>query len=206
LSGGTRAPLAAGKINPSGLTAVQTGPRQGTLSWQPVAGVLGYGITGPGAAPVTGLPFAGDAAATVIVTNVPPGSQRWSSAVSILTLRKARSTRRSSSRRSLTSKVTLTVVAPALLNPAGLTACRPAPVSDADLAARCGRLGYGVTGRHPSADTAYLDCDRCGHTLIVTNVPAGNQRWTSAVSIRIRSQQASSGHCSIRHARHRLPG
>ena len=39
LPGTTRAPLAPGKSNPSGLTAVQTGPSQVTLSWQPVDGV-----------------------------------------------------------------------------------------------------------------------------------------------------------------------
>jgi hypothetical protein len=66
------------KINPSGLTAVQTGPGEVTLSWQPVAGAIAYGVIGPGApAPQAPLPFAAVTTTTMIVTKVPLGSQQW---------------------------------------------------------------------------------------------------------------------------------
>ena len=66
------------KNNPSGLTAVQTAPDEVTLSWQAVAGAVGYGVVGPGAPASAPLPFAGVTAPTITVKGVMPGSQQWS--------------------------------------------------------------------------------------------------------------------------------
>ena len=66
------------KPNPSGLTAVQTGPGEVTLSWQATAGALAYGVIGPGAAPTAPLPFAAVTTTTMTVKNVPLGRQEWS--------------------------------------------------------------------------------------------------------------------------------
>ncbi len=60
--------------NPTGFAAVQIGPSQVQLSWQPVSGASFYGVFGPGL-PLGGVKVTG--ATTITATNVPAGSREW---------------------------------------------------------------------------------------------------------------------------------
>jgi hypothetical protein len=68
------APTALVPINPAGFAAVQTGPGQVQLSWQPVSGASYYVLLGPGL-PGGGAKVSG--ATTFMATAVPSGSQEW---------------------------------------------------------------------------------------------------------------------------------
>jgi len=61
-------------INPSGLAAVQTGPGQVLLTWQPVSGASFYGLFGPGV-PEGAVKLIGTT--NYVATSVGAGSQEW---------------------------------------------------------------------------------------------------------------------------------
>ena len=169
------------KVNPSGLTAVQTGPGQVTLSWQPVAGVLGYGIIGPGAAPVAPFSFAAVVATTITMTNVPAGSQQWSVG-SIYPLPGPAGPGVPPAEYTPVAdftKVTLNVTVPPKVNPSGLTAVQTGP-GQVTLSWQpvAGVLGYGIIGPGAAPVAPFSFAAVVATTITMTNVPAGSQQWS----------------------------
>jgi hypothetical protein len=152
-------------INPTGFTAVQIGPGQVRLTWQPVSGASFYGLFGPGVT-VGGEKVSG--AVTFTATAVPAGNQEWS-------LGSFYAPGNVSTSMAAYSKVTLNVT-PTPINPSGFSAVQIGPgqirltwqpVSEASF---YGLFGPGVTvgGEKVSGAT----------TFTATNVPAGNQEWS----------------------------
>jgi hypothetical protein len=163
---------------------VQTGPGEVKLSWQPVAGVLGYGITGPGAAPVAPFSFATVATTTITMTNVPAGSQQWSVG-SLYPHQGPQGVFEppvDASPVSDFTKVTLTVTVASnpKINPSGLTAVQTGP-GEVTLSWQpvAGALAYGVIGPGTPAPQAPLPfAGVTTTTMKVTNVPLGSQQWS----------------------------
>jgi hypothetical protein len=181
LAGSARTPSTVGMINPSGLTAVQTGPGEVKLSWQPVAGVLGYGITGPGAAPVAPFSFATVAATTITMTNVPAGSQQWSVG-SLYPHQGPQGVFEPPADATPVAdftKVTLTVTVAPKINPSGLTAVQTGP-GEVKLSWQpvAGVLGYGITGPGAAPVAPFSFATVATTTITMTNVPAGSQQWS----------------------------
>ncbi len=124
-------------VNPSAFTAVQSGPGQVRLSWQPVAAASYYALFGPGL-PQGGVKISGGAT-TYVANFVPSGPQEW--AVASFYEPGPVSTAASAFPRS-----TLTVTAPVSTTAAAAPPAPPAPTPPVSAPAPSGKYRVTVTG------------------------------------------------------------
>jgi hypothetical protein len=154
-------------VNPSGFTAVETGPGQVQLSWQPVGGASYYVLLGPGL-PQGGVKVTG--ATTYTALAVPAGNQQWAIASYY-------DPGPVSTPASAFPRVTL-AVNPVPVNPTGFSAVQVGP-GQVQLSWQpvSGASYYGVFGPGVPQGGAKVTG---ATTFPATSVPAGSQQWAVA--------------------------